>query len=177
MKKILNLLPILTFFIFYKFYDIFIASEALIFTSGLICIIYWLIYKELDKINFFSFITITIFGSLTIFFHNSQFIKWKITIIYIFFSLILLISQFCTKKPILQRFLEKDIKISNLDWKTINIFWAFFFLFCALLNIYVALWLSETTWVNFKVFGLSILMFFSILITSLYINIKILKKK
>ncbi|CAL4322375.1 septation protein A [Buchnera aphidicola] len=177
MKKLLNLLSILTFFIFYKFYDIFVASAALIVTSGLTCIIYWMIYKEIDKINLFSFITITIFGSLTIFFHNSQFIKWKITIVYMFFSLILFISQFCTKKPILQRFLEKDIKLSKLDWKKINIFWALFFLFCSLLNIYIALWLSETTWVSFKVFGLSILMFFSILITSLYINFKVLKKK
>ncbi|AYN24790.1 septation protein A [Buchnera aphidicola] len=177
MKKILNLLPILTFFIFYRFYDIFIASKSLIFTSGLICLLYWIIYKEIDKINLFSFITITVFGSLTIFFHNSQFIKWKITVIYMIFSIILLISQFWMKKPILQRLLEKDIKISDFYWKKINFSWALFFLFCSILNIYIAFWLPEKTWVNFKVFGLSCLMFLSILITSVYINCKMLKEK
>ncbi|QCI24914.1 septation protein A [Buchnera aphidicola (Rhopalosiphum padi)] len=177
MKKILNLLPILTFFIFYRFYDIFTASKSLIFTSGLTCLLYWIIYKETDKINLFSFITIAIFGSLTIFFHNSQFIKWKITIIYMIFSIILFISQFWKKKPIVQIFLEKDIKISNFYWKKINFFWALFFLFCSILNIYIAFWLPEKTWVNFKVFGLSFLMFISILITSVYINFKILKEK
>ncbi|AAM67822.1 septation protein A [Buchnera aphidicola] len=177
MKKILNLLPIFTFFIFYRFYDIFIASKSLIFISGLTCLLYWIIYKEIDKINLFSFITIAIFGSLTIIFHNSQFIKWKITIIYMIFSVILFISQFFMKKPIIQRFLEKDIKISDLYWKKINFFWALFFLFCSILNIYVALCLPEKIWVNFKVFGLSFLMFLSILITSIYINFKMLKEK
>lgn len=129
MKKILNFLPVLIFFIFYKFYDIFIASESLIITSGLVCLLYWFIYKKIDKMNLFSFITITIFSSLTIFFHNSEFIKWKITIIYAIFSLVLLISQLCTKKPILQRFLEKEIKISNYYWKKINFFGHCFFYF------------------------------------------------
>ncbi len=176
MKQILNILPMLAFFIFYKLYDIFIASGALIIISGLICILYWIFYNEIDKINLFSFFAITLFGSLTIFFHNSQFIKWKITIIYAIFSIILLISQFFTKKPIIQRFLEKDIKISNINWCKINLFWALFFLFCSILNIYIAFWFSEKTWVTFKVFGFTTLTFFLILITGIYINYKISKK-
>ncbi|QIQ41302.1 MAG: septation protein A [Buchnera aphidicola (Aphis urticata)] len=177
MHKILNLLPIITFFIFYKTYDIFIASKFLIITSGLTCILHFIIYKKVDKINLISFILISILGSLTILFHNSQFIKWKITIIYMFFSIILLISQFYEKKPMIQRFLEKNIKLSNIYWKKINFFWALFFLFCSILNIYIAFCFSEEAWVNFKVFGLSILMLFSIVITSIYINYKTLKKK
>ncbi|QCI20998.1 septation protein A [Buchnera aphidicola (Hyperomyzus lactucae)] len=177
MKQILNILPMLIFFIFYKFYDIFIASGSLIITSGLLCIIYWVIYNEIDKINLFSFFVIAFFGSLTIFFHDSQFIKWKITIIYIIFSIVLLTSQFLTKKPIIQRFLEKDISISNVDWRKINFFWSLFFLFCSILNIYIAFWFSEKTWVTFKVFGFTSLTFFLILITGIYINYKISKEK
>lgn len=177
MKQILNILPMLVFFIVYKFYDIFIASGSLIFTSGLICVLYWIFYNEVDKINLFSFFIISIFGSLTIFFHNSQFIKWKITIIYIIFSLTLLISQVFTKKTIMQRFLEKDIKISNIYWNKINLFWSLFFLFCGVLNIYIAFYFSENIWVNFKVFGLTILTFFLIFITGIYINFKTIKEK
>ncbi|QFQ32106.1 septation protein A [Buchnera aphidicola] len=177
MQKILNLLPIITFFIFYKTYDIFIASKFLIIMSGLTCALHYIIYKKIDKINVISFILISILGSLTIFFHNSQFIKWKVTIIYMFFSIILLMSQFYEKKPIIQKFLEKNIKLSNIYWKKINFFWALFFLFCSILNIYIAFYFSEETWVNFKVFGLSILMLFSIIATSIYINYKTLKKK
>ncbi|QCI18818.1 septation protein A [Buchnera aphidicola] len=177
MQKLLNLLPIIIFFICYKTYDIFIASKFLIIISGLTCILHWIIYKKIDQINLISFIFITIFGSLTIFFHDSQFIKWKITIIYMFFCIVLLTSQFIKKKPIIQIFLEKNIELSNMYWKKINFFWALFFLFCSILNIYIALYFSEETWVDFKVFGLTILMFFSILTTSIYINCKMLKKK
>ncbi|QCI25484.1 septation protein A [Buchnera aphidicola (Sitobion avenae)] len=176
MKQILNILPMLIFFIFYKFYDIFIASGSLIVISGLVCILHWILYKEIDKINLFSFFVVALFGSLTIFFHDSQFIKWKITIIYIIFSLVLLISQFLTKKTMIQRFLEKDIKISHVYWRKINFFWSLFFLFCGILNIYIAFYFSEKEWVNFKVFGFTSLTFVLILLTSIYINFKISKK-
>lgn len=177
MKQILNILPMLIFFIFYKLYDIFIASGSLIVTSGLICILYWVIYNEIDKISLFSFFVVSFFSFLTIFFHNSQFIKWKITIIYIIFSIILLISQFWTKKPMIQRFLEKDIKISSIYWCKINFCWSLFFLFCSFLNVYIAFYFSEEIWVNFKVFGFTSLTFFLILLTSIYINCKISKDK
>ncbi|ANZ22489.1 septation protein A [Buchnera aphidicola (Diuraphis noxia)] len=177
MKKILHIFPMIVFFIFYNFYDIFIASASLTFTSGLICILHWIFYKELDKMSLFSFCTISFFSFLTIFFHNSQFIKWKITIIYLFFSIVLLISQFFSNKPIIQRFLEREINISNVYWRKINLIWSLFFLFCSILNIYIALCFSEKTWVIFKVFGFTTLTFFLILVTSIYINFKIFKKK
>ena len=110
MQKILNLLPIITFFIIYKAYDIFIACKFLIIISGIIFILNWIIYKKIEKINLINFILITIFSSLTIFFHNSSFIKWKITIIYMLFFIVLLISQYDGKKPIIQKILEKNIK-------------------------------------------------------------------
>ncbi|QCI19838.1 MAG: septation protein A [Buchnera aphidicola (Brevicoryne brassicae)] len=177
MKQVLNILPMIVFFIFYNLYDIFIASGALIITSGLICVFYWILYNEIDKINLFSFFTIAFFGFLTIFFHNSQFIKWKITIVYMVFSILLLISQFFTSKPIIQRFLEKDINISKICWRKINLAWSLFFLLCSILNIYIAFWFSEKTWVIFKVFGFTTLTFLLILITGIYINYKILKEK
>ncbi|QCI22137.1 septation protein A [Buchnera aphidicola] len=177
MKQILNIIPMIVFFIFYNLYDIFIASGSLIVMSGTICLFYWIFYNEIDKINLFSFFMITFFGLLTIFFHNSQFIKWKITIIYIVFSMILLISQFFTNKPIIQRFLERDINISSVYWRKINLIWSLFFLFCSILNIYIAFWFSEQTWVIFKVFGFTFLTFILVLITGVYINYKILKEK
>lgn len=177
MKKILHLIPMFVFFISYKFWDIFIASEFLIFTSGLICTIHWLLYKEIDKINLFSFFLISFFGILTIFFHNSQFIKLKITVIYTIFSIILFISQFYTKKTIIQRFLDKDIKISDIYWRRINLIWSLFFLFCSILNLYIAFCFSENAWITFKMFGFTTLTFFLILMTSIYINCKMLKEK
>ena len=44
-------------------------------------------------------------------------------------------------------------------WARLNLAWAGFFLFCGVLNIYVAYSFELETWVNFKVFGLTALTF------------------
>ena len=75
MQKILNLLPIITFFIIYKAYDIFIACKFLIIISGIIFILNWIIYKKIEKINLINFILITIFFMWILF-------VWYITIFF-----------------------------------------------------------------------------------------------
>ena len=39
-------------------------------------------------------------------------------------------------------------------WNRLNMMWVWFFIFCGALNLYVAFNYSESTWVNFKLFGL-----------------------
>ncbi|MNJ81102.1 Intracellular septation protein [compost metagenome] len=44
-----------------------------------------------------------------------------------------------------------------------------FFLVCGLANIYVAFWLPQSVWVNFKVFGLTALTLVFTLLSGVYI--------
>ncbi|MFO6484776.1 septation protein IspZ [Escherichia coli] len=37
-------------------------------------------------------------------------------------------------------------------WSKLNLAWAVFFILCGLANIYIAFWLPQNIWVNFKVF-------------------------
>ncbi|MGK9546150.1 septation protein IspZ, partial [Salmonella enterica subsp. enterica] len=90
---------------------------------------------------------------LTLVFHNDEFIKWKVTVIYVLFSGALLISQLVLKKPLIQRMLGKELTLPDHVWNKLNVSWAIFFLVCGLANIYVAFWLPQNIWVNFKVFG------------------------
>ncbi|MEY0604473.1 inner membrane-spanning protein YciB, partial [Providencia huaxiensis] len=89
--------------------------------------------------------------------HSDAFIKWKVTIIYAAFAGALLFSQWFTEKPLIQRMLgsNQEIKLADSYWTNLNSAWAIFFIFCALLNIYVAFWMAQDIWVNFKVFGLT----------------------
>ena len=48
-------------------------------------------------------------------------------------------------------------------WKRLNLAWVVFFLMAAGLNLFVAYRFSESTWVNFKLFGLMGLTFLFIL--------------
>ncbi|AXF75749.1 septation protein A [Erwinia tracheiphila] len=169
MKQLLDFLPLVVFFIFYKLYDIYVASGALIVATAVALIAGWVIYRKVEKMTIFTFILVAVFGSLTLVFHNDEFIKWKVTVIYSLFALSLLFSQFWMKQPLIQSMLGKELKLPDFAWKKLNIAWAVFFLACGLANIYVAFWLSQAFWVNFKVFGLTGLTLLFTLISGLYI--------
>jgi intracellular septation protein len=112
---------------------------------------------------------VLVFGTLTLVFHNDLFIKWKVTIIYCLFALALLISQLVLKKPLVQRMLGKELTLPDKVWNNLNLAWAVFFLACGLANIYVAFWLPQSVWVNFKVFGLTALTLVFTLLSGVYI--------
>ncbi|WP_140921143.1 septation protein A [Limnobaculum xujianqingii] len=169
MKQFLDFLPLIVFFTFYKLYDIFIASGALIVATAL-AVIYSLIkYRKVEKMMIVTFVMVVIFGTLTIIFHSPDFIKWKVTAIYALFALGLIFSQFVLKKLLIKSMLGKEITLPEQVWSRLNIAWALFFLACGLINIYVAFWLSMDVWMNFKVFGLTGLTLVFTLLSGIYI--------
>lgn len=169
MKQLVNLLSLIIFFIVYKLYNIYYASGALIVVSALLLIYTWLHYHKVEKILLVPFILMTIFGLLTIYYHNSDFIKWKVTIIYILFAAALLINQFISDNPLIKRILDKDIDLPVLVWNNLNLAWSIFFFTCGTVNIYIAFWFPQKVWVTFKVFGLTGLTFLFTLLSRIYI--------
>ncbi|WP_313159585.1 septation protein A [Mixta calida] len=169
MKQLLDFLPLVVFFIFYKLYDIYIASGALIAATGLALVASWVLYPKLEKMTIFTFVLVAVFGTLTLVFHNDEFIKWKVTVIYTLFAVALLFSQFFMEKPLIQSMLGKELQLPQHAWRKLNIAWALFFLACGLANIYVAFWMPQAFWVNFKVFGLTGLTLLFTLLSGVYI--------
>ncbi|KYP97520.1 intracellular septation protein A [Sodalis-like endosymbiont of Proechinophthirus fluctus] len=169
MKQFLDFLPLVVFFIVYKLYDIYYASGALIAASALVLVYTWLCYHKIEKITMITFVLVAIFGSLTLYYHDAEFIKWKVTVIYTLFAAALLISQFVLNKPLIQRMLDKEIHLPARVWNNLNIAWALFFLVCGAANIYIAFWLPQSIWVNFKVFGLTGLTLVFTLLSGAYI--------
>lgn len=169
MKQLLDFLPLVVFFVFYKLYDIYYASGALIVATALALIFTWIKYRKVEKMTLITFAMVAIFGTLTLVFHNDEFIKWKVTVIYVLFSGALLVSQLILKKPLIQRMLGKELTLPDPVWNKLNISWAIFFLLCGLANIYVAFWLPQEVWVNFKVFGLTVLTLVFTLLSGVYI--------
>ncbi|CAJ0991816.1 septation protein A [Pantoea sp. Nvir] len=176
MIKLLDFLPLLVFFIFYKIYDIFVASALLIITTGLALAVSWVFYRKIEKMNIISFVVVTIFGTLTLVFNNTEFIKWKITVIYSLLALVLLYSQFFMVQPLIKSLLGKEIQLPETSWRRLNIAWTLFFLICGLINIYVVFRLPESSWVNFKVFGLTGLNLLFTFISGFYIWRQILQQ-
>lgn len=169
MKQLLDFLPLVVFFVFYKLYNIFVASGALIAATAIALVVSWVVYRKLEKMTIITFVLVTVFGSLTLIFHNDDFIKWKVTVIYTLFAAALLFSQWWMETPLIQSMLGKELVLPSTVWRRLNMAWALFFFICGLINIYVAFWLPESLWVNFKVFGLTALTLLFTLISGLYI--------
>ncbi|MEN4240151.1 septation protein A [Serratia marcescens] len=169
MKQFLDFLPLIVFFAFYKLYDIYVASGALIVATALALVFTWVKYRKVEKMTLITFLMVLVFGTLTLVFHNDLFIKWKVTVIYALFALALLISQWVLKKPLVQRMLGKELTLPDKVWSNLNLAWSVFFLACGLANIYVAFWLPQSVWVNFKVFGLTVLTLVFTLLSGIYI--------
>jgi len=159
MHAFLEYIPLVIFFIFYKFADIYWATGSLIVASA-IQIAYFLIKKQpIPKRNLVLFGLIAVFGGLTIYMHDDTFLKWKVTIIQGIFAISLLVSQKVFNKNIIKEFLGEALTLPENIWNKLNLAWAIFFAICGLLNWYIAFNFSLETWVNFKVFGLTALTF------------------
>ncbi len=168
MKQFIDFIPLIIFFAFYKMYGIIVATGALIIATAVQIALTYFIYKKVEKIQLVTFIIVAFFGTLTILLDDPNFIKWKVTIVYMLFALGLFVTNMIGK-PVIKGMLGKEITLSDTAWANINRAWIAFFTLCAISNIYVAFYLSESVWVNFKVFGLLIATFGFTLLTGIYI--------
>jgi len=159
MYLFLEYLPLIIFFIVNKFADLYWATGSLIVTTALQLGFYRFKKEKIPTRHWVIFALVLVFGGLTIYLHDDAFIKWKVTIINLLFSVTLLVSNYAFNKNIIREFLAESLTLPANIWARLNLAWAVFFAFIAALNYYVAFNFELETWVNFKVFGLTGLMF------------------
>ena len=177
MKFLLDFLPILLFFIVYKFAGIYVATLTAMI--GSLLQVSWSRYKtgKFEKMPVITLFTLLIFGGATLFFRNELFIKWKLTAFYWILALAFLISQFFSKKTNIERLLEKSITLPAKVWQCLNLSWILFFVVMGSLNLYVAYSFNTDTWVNFKLFGGVGLTLLFVLVQAFYLTKHIEEKK
>ncbi len=159
MHLFLEYLPLIIFFVVNKFADFYWATGSLIVTTALQLAFYRFKKEKIPTRHWIIFALVFVFGGLTIYLHDDAFIKWKVTIINLFFSITLLVSHYAFNRNIIREFLAESLTLPEKIWARLNLAWALFFAFIAVINYYVAFNFDLETWVNFKVFGLTGLMF------------------
>ena len=169
-KFLFDLFPIILFFIAFKVYDIFIATGVAIVATLLQIIYVYLKDKKVEKVLLFNGVMITFLGGLTILLQDKMFIMWKPSVLYWCFALILLFSNVFLKKNLVQMALGKQVELKNKFWNVINWYTSIFFVLLGFINLYVAYNFSEDTWVNFKLFGITGLLFIYMIFLGLYIS-------
>ncbi|WP_071058526.1 septation protein A [Pelistega sp. MC2] len=173
MKKLLfDFLPLVLFFIALKVGDIYLATWVAI--GAAIAQIIWLklTNKNIEGSTWLSLFIIVIFGGATIYLKDETFIKWKPTVLYWLFGLILIFGKLLFNKNYIQTLMKSQITMPEIAWTKMNYSWAIFFIIVGLLNLYVAFSGHFTTdqWGTFKVFGTTILLIIFAVGQSLWLN-------
>ncbi len=168
MNFLIDFIPVLLFFISFKFYGIYTATLVGIVSTALQVIITRIIRKKFDKQQLVTLAVFVVFGGMTLYFHNPLFVKWKPTIIFWIFGLVLLGSHFIGEKKLLQRMMEKMLEgqepLPKSVWTKMNLAWAIFFIAVGSVNLFIAYHFSTDAWVNFKLYGImGLLIVFSVL--------------
>ncbi len=114
--------------------------------------------RKVDGMLWMSLAIIVIFGGATIYFHSDTFIKWKPTVLYWIFALGLALGPLIAKKNLIRAMMEKSMALPDVIWSRLNLTWAGFFALMGALNLFVAFNFPTATWVNFKLFGVTVLM-------------------
>lgn len=162
-KFLFDLFPVILFFIAFKFFGIFTATAVAI-AATIAQIIYSKIrHGKVEKMLLVSGAIIGILGGVTLLLHDKTYIMWKPTVLYWVLAVTLIISNLFFKKNFIQQMMTKMIDAPTSIWNKLNFVWAIFLVLLGFLNLYVAFNYTENAWVNFKLFGVTGIMFIFII--------------
>jgi intracellular septation protein len=138
-----------------------VASQAPILLATLVAIIatagqvgYLLARRrKVDKMLWISLAIIVVMGGATLILRDTRFIRWKPTVLYWAFAVVLIVSDLVFKKNLVRAMMKEQMTLPNSVWTRLNLSWVGFFTVMGVLNLYVAYYFTESVWVKFKLFG------------------------
>jgi intracellular septation protein len=115
----------------------------------------WLLLRKrkVDAMLWISLAIIVVMGGATLLLRDPTFIKWKPTVLYWAFAVVLLGADLLLSKNMIRSMMQAQMSLPDVVWTRLNLSWVAFFALMGIANLYVAYHYSESTWVNFKLFG------------------------
>ena len=153
MKFLFDVLPVVLFFAAFKLYDIYVATAVAI--AATVVQVSWLKLRgrRVDLMLWASLAIIVVFGGATLLLQDETFIKWKPTVLYWLFGVVLAVGMLGFRKNLIRTVLGQQMRLPDPVWARLNWSWVAFFGFMGAANLYVAYNYSTDLWVNFKLFG------------------------
>ena len=156
----LDLGPLLVFFAAYQLghKNFFTATAAFMAAIAIALVLGRILERKLSPMPLFTAVLVMIFGGLTLYLKNETFLKVKVTILYLFFGVILL-GGLLTGRLFIKYVFAQAFDLTEAGWKKLTLRWGIFCLMLAALN--EAVWRNLTTalWVDFKVWVILPLVF------------------
>jgi intracellular septation protein len=166
---LLDFLPLLAFYAAFWLGGIYVATGVGILASAIS--IAWALGRRhpVRPMAWISFGLILVFGGATLVLHDETFIKWKPTVLYWLFAVVLALGPRLMGKNPIAMLLGKEMQLSESIWAKVNDSWAIFFAFLGVINLLIAYNFDTTTWATFKVFGTMAMMFLFVIVQGIFL--------
>ena len=152
-KLVVELGPLVVFFVANARLNIFYGTGMFMVATLLALLASRALLGRIPTMPLVSGFFVLVFGGLTLWLHDDQFIKLKPTIVNGLFGIILF-AGLATGRTFLKVVFGDVFRLTEDGWRKLTARWGLFFLFLAALNEVV--WRTSSTdfWVSFKVFGI-----------------------
>lgn len=157
-KLALDMGPLFIFFVAFEFAGIFFATGIFMIAALTSVALGWHFEKKLSPIPLITAILVLIAGGLTLYLRNDVFIKMKPTGLYIIFGVTLL-GGLRFNRLFIKYVFGEAFDLTEKGWRGLTLRWGLFFLALAAINETVWRNTSTATWVSFKVWGITGLIF------------------
>ena len=154
----LDFSPLAVFFLAFKFFGIFVATGSLMVASIASIGATYSLTRKVSVMPVVTCVLVLIFGGLTLWLNSEFFIKVKLTIIEVLLGSGLLIGL-AMGRPFAKEIMGAAFELPEWCWRTLTWRFAAMFFFIAGLNEVARQTLDTPDWVNFKVWGVTGLLF------------------
>ena len=112
MQLLFDFLPVLAFFVAYLLADIYVATAVLIVAVLIQTAVSFIRHRKVSPMLLISAALVLLFGGLTLWLHDSTFIKWKPTIVNLLLAAGFGVSHFMRGPTIVQRMIGDSVQLT-----------------------------------------------------------------
>ena len=91
---------------------------------------------KFENTHLVTFGLLVVLGGVTLALRDPAFLMWKVSVLYVVFAAVLIISIWVGKKPLLERMLGKELDLPKIVWRQMSWIWGLGFVGIALVNAY-----------------------------------------
>ena len=155
MQALLELAPLVAFFVAYHFGGIYIATGVLMAGMAVLLAVDYLLHRRISPMHALSAVLVFGLGAATLLLHDKHFIQLKPTILFWVAGLAFLASFWIGKQTLTERLfsaaLQGQVRVPESLWRRMNALWVVFYGLLGEANLLVAKYASEQTWVYSKI--------------------------
>lgn len=161
MQALLEFAPLLAFIIAYYVGGLYTATAVLMVAMVLLLAVDLLLQRRIPPMHALSAVLVFVLGAATLLLHDKHFIQVKPTALFWLAGIAFLGSYWIGERTLTERLLraalQDQVHVPQSVWRRLNALWIVFYGVLGALNLVLAYYASEKVWVNFKVFGLTLL--------------------